>query len=54
MENGNINALKGENTIPYGRVYYYYYVSVCGGGGEMWKYSIAIEGMWKDFISIIL
>ena len=22
-----------------------------GGGGEMWKYFIAIEGMWKDFIS---
>ena len=35
MENGNINALKGENTIPYGRVYYYYYVSVCVGGGDV-------------------
>ena len=27
--------------------------SVCvWGGGEMWKYFIAIKGMWKDFISI--
>ena len=28
---------------------------VGGGGSEMWKYFIAIEGpegMWKDFISI--
>ena len=27
-------------------------VCVHGRGGEMWKYFIAIEGMWKDFISI--
>ena len=29
-------------------------VCVCGGGGEMWKYFIAIEGRWKDFIRTLL